>query len=326
MKRRSVYMVAGIDAIDYAEIAIASLFVNCSDSITFTLITDSASDRDRYAALLDRLPGETPWVTRSQGECDALAEEVFRNVPHVRAFRLGHPCWRKITDPSLFAVPGSEVIVLDPDLYFPNAFHFEATPKGRLLLMRQRRHCLLPADVVRAAFQTGLPIAHHTDIGVAQHDELPWPWIDSLIAQLGGTDLPRVAHVESILWAMIAMKIGGGYLSPRAWACWERTLGKRLLMLLGFSGPGMLRLERTSRLKCFHASSGAKEWLVAAHEAGIFHAGEPRLAPVDPEPFVAIGRAEYEAGERMKGRYHAMMRGLRVRDPFQGPAGKLSDS
>lgn len=321
MKRRSVYMIAGIDAIDYAEVAISSLFSNCRDTINFTLITDSADDRDRYAAMLDRLPNGPPRVVRDQAECDVRAQETFAEVPHVRAFRLGHPCWRKITDPTLFAEPGEEIIVLDPDLYFPNAFHFEQTPKGQLLLMRQRRHCLLPPHIVRAAFRTGFPIAHHTDIGVAQHDDLPWPWIDALIAQLGGAGLPRIAHVESILWAMIAMRVGGGYLSPRSWACWERTLGKRLLMLLGFSGPALLRLERADRLKCFHASSGAKDWLVAAREAGILHSGAPQLAPTNPLPFMKINPSEYESGERRKARYHAVMARLRVRDPFQAPTG-----
>jgi hypothetical protein len=317
MSQRSITMVAGIDAIGYAELAIATLLATCRDPFRFTLLTDTAADKARYAELLARLPGDAPRAVFDQAECDARAEEVFADHPRIRAFRRGHPCWRKITDPSLFADPGAEVIVLDPDLYFPNPFTFEATPPGGLLLMRQRRHCLLPREVVRAVFAAGYPIAHHTDIGVAQHGPLPWDWIETALGRIGSPALPRIAHVESILWAMIAMEMGGGYLDPRAWACWERTAPKRLLMLAGGAGPGLLRLERAHRLKCFHGSSGAKDWLPRAAARGILHPGAPRLAPTRAQPFVAITPAEFERGERAKARYHAVMRGLRLSDPLR---------
>lgn len=317
MSQRSVTMVAGIDAIGYAELAIATLLAKCRDPIRFTLLTDSAADKARYAALLARLPGDAPRAVFDQSDCDARAEEVFADHPNIRAFRRGHPCWRKITDPSLFAEPGSEIIVLDPDLVFPNPFTFEATPRDGLLLMRQRRHCLLPPHVVRAAMAAGYPLAHHTDIGVAQHRALPWDWIETAVGRLGGGALPRVAHVESILWAMIAMEIGGGFLDPRAWACWERTAPKRLLMLAGMGGPGLLRIERAHRLKCFHGSSGAKDWMVAAAARGLFRAGAPRLGATPIRPFVAISPAEFERGERRKTSYHAVLRTLRLRDPLR---------
>ena len=50
---------------------------------------------------------------------------------NLRAFRHGHPCWRKITDPLLLSDPGAELLLLDPDLYFPNRFRFEETPQKR---------------------------------------------------------------------------------------------------------------------------------------------------------------------------------------------------
>jgi hypothetical protein len=318
MVQRSVTMVAGIDAIGHAELAIATLLAKCRDPIRFTLLTDSAADKARYAALLARLPGDTPRAVFDQADCDARAETAFADHPNIRAFRRGHPCWRKITDPGLFAeAPGAEVILLDPDLVFPNPFTFEATPPAGLLLMRQRRHCLLPPEVARAAMAAGYPLAHHTDIGVAQHRALPWDWIETAIGRIGGGALPRVAHVESILWAMIAMRIGGGLLDPGAWACWERTAAKRLLMLAGLGGPGLLRLERARRLKCFHGSSGAKDWLVAAAARGLFAEAGPRLGATPVSPFVALGPAAFERGERRKARYHAALRAARLRDPLR---------
>lgn len=317
MSPRCVTMVAGRDALPYAGLAIGSLFANCRDKIRFTLLTDGPEEVRAFSDLLARLPGDIPREVHGAAECVARAEVALRPYPGLRAFRDGHPCWRKITDPSLFVAPGSEIILLDPDVYFPNPFTFEATPPGRLLLMRQRRHCLLPAEVVRAAFRARIPMAHHTDIGVAQHDALPWDFIDRAVTRLGGADLPRVAHVESILWAMIAARMGGGYLDPTAWACWERTAGKRLLMLAGLGGPELLRLEPVRWLKCFHGSSGAKDWLVEASRRGILRGGAPWLTPTRLLPFEPISPEEFERGERAKARYHGAMRALRLRDPFE---------
>lgn len=319
--RLSITMVAGIEAIDYAALAIGALFAQARDPFRFTLLTDSAADKARYAALIAGLAGPGESAVFDLSDCDARAEAVFARHPNIRRFRRGHPCWRKITDPSLFAAPGEAVIVLDPDLVFPNPFRFEATPPGGLLLMRQRRHCLLPPEVVRRAMAAGYPLAHHTDIGVAQHFALPWDFIEEAIGRLGGGGLPRVPHIESILWAMIAMEIGGGYLDPGAWACWERTAPKRLLMLAGLGGPGLLRLERARRLKCFHGSSGAKDWLVAAAARGLFRGGAPRLDPTPCAPFVALAPAAFERGERAKAGYHAALRGLRLSDPLRPRAG-----
>lgn len=310
-------MVAGRDALGCAELALASLIANCRDEIRVTVLTDGPAEKRAYAELLDRLPPGVPRAVHDAHDCDARAEEVFRDHRGVRAFRRGHPCWRKITDPTLFTEPGETTIVLDPDIVFPNPFTFEATPPGGLLLMRQTRHCLLPPDVVRAAFRAGYALTHHTDIGVAQHGALPWDWIDEAIGRIGGESLPRVAHVESILWAMIAARMGGGYLDPTAWACWERTAGKRLLMLAGLGGPELLRLEPVRWLKCFHGSSGAKDWLVEASRRGILRGGAPWLTPTRLLPFKPISPEEFERGERAKARYHGAMRALRLRDPFE---------
>ncbi len=60
------------------------------------------------------------------------------------------------------------MVLLDPDLYFPNTFRFEPTPEQGILLMWQRPNCLLPHKTVRAAMDAGIPLARHVDIGVAQ--------------------------------------------------------------------------------------------------------------------------------------------------------------
>lgn len=314
---RNAYMVAGSDALPYVGLAIESLLAKSVEPVRLTVLTDAAADRERYANLVAALGLDGKVRIFDKQACDERASEVFGRHPNVRAFRDGHPCWRKITDPSLFAEAGDEVIVLDPDIYFPNPFAFEPTRAGELLLMHQLRHCLLPADVVRRAFHKGIRLAHHTDIGVAHHTDLPWEWIDRLIVELGGTDLPRVPHVESIVWAAVGMEIGGGYLSPGKWACWERTALKRALLLLGMSGTQLLRFEPISRLKCFHASSGAKGWLRGAHDAGLLRGGgQDQRAPSPIDPYVEIGPEEFERGERLKVAYHRWLGKIGVRDPL----------
>jgi hypothetical protein len=58
------------------------------------------------------------WHVCARAEADERAVTVLAPYPNIAAFRFGHPCWRKITDPLLFGAPGEEMIILDPDLYF----------------------------------------------------------------------------------------------------------------------------------------------------------------------------------------------------------------
>lgn len=97
------------------------------------------------------VPSEHTWSVYAQAEADARAANQFGKHPHLLEFRLGHPCWRKITNPLLFASGSEEVIILDPHLYFPNHFCFEQTPASGLLLMWQQPHCLPPNETVEAA-------------------------------------------------------------------------------------------------------------------------------------------------------------------------------
>ena len=157
------------------------------------------------------------------------------------------------------------MVLLDPDLYFPNRFAFEPTPAQGLRLMWQQPNCLLPSTVVRTALTAGIPLARHVDIGVAHwrrsEDLAELEWLDRLLGKLGGTSLPHVPHVEAIIWAAMAMRFGGGYLDPSKWVCWRRTQRKRILRKLGADGQRLLRSEPLSEMKCFHAGGEAKSWL-----------------------------------------------------------------
>jgi len=247
------------------------------------------------------------WRVLGKEECDALAADYYRQFPAIRGFREGHPCWRKITDRPLFAAPGEEMVILDPDVYFPNRFTFEPTPERGLLLMWQRPHCLLPAECVRAAYGAPARLAHHTDIGVAQtRAPLPLDWLEWFLGRLGGCDVPRVMHVESIVWAALAMRIGGGYLNPSKWICWHRSLLKRCLMRAGMTGPQLLRMERLQEAKCFHAGGVAKEWLVKAVERGWLKGTTDQTQPTPIVPFEELTPARFEVREVAKRAFHRL--------------------
>ena len=233
--------------------------------------------RTRFGAAVARslcLRGGRPRRSRTRS---------VRQLPELRQFRHGHPCWRKITDPLLLSDDRDEMIVLDPDLYFPNRFRFEETPASGLLLMWQRPSCLLPDEVVEAAIGGGISLAHHTDIGVVQwRAPVDLEWLNWVIRKLGSSQFPRHMHVESIVWAALAMKMGGGYLDPGSWVCWHRSQYKRLLVKFGVSGPSILEREQFSGIKCFHAGGVAKWWLAAAHTRGLLDRNEDVTQRRDP--------------------------------------------
>jgi len=194
----------------------------------------------------------------------------------------------------LLSEPGAELVLLDPDLYFPNMFRFEDTPTTGLLLMWQRPNCLLPPAVVRAAIEAKIPLAHHVDIGVSYwRSGRDLEWIDWLIGRLGGASLPRMMHIEAIVWAAIAMREGGGYLDPMLWSCWHRTQQKRMLRRLGIGGVRILRNERWASIKCFHAGGEAKWWLPDAKAAGMLDPGRQILQGGGVIPFVELTPAQY---------------------------------
>jgi hypothetical protein len=290
-------------SLPYADKAVESLLAHSLDDIDLTLITDSDGDKVALVGAMQQLdaPARHTWRVCAQVEADELASTALARHPHIAAFRFGHPCWRKITDPLLFAAPGAEMVILDPDLYFPNRFRFEPTPAAGLLLMHQPPSCLLPHEIVVRAYDEGIRLAHHVDIGVAQaRNNFDLDWLDWLIDRLGGKSLPRAMHIEAIVWAALAMREGGGYLDPEHWHCWRNSQWKRLVLRLGTSGRTVLRAEHFDRMKCFHGGGVAKWWVPEALKAGELPTPSQIEEARTPMPFEELTRARYESTQRLK--------------------------
>ena len=296
---RRLFMVLSPRSLPYARLALKSLYANCADLFSLVLVTDGPDDVQELRRELDALgygSGQPSRATVVCGEADLtdLEQSRFGRFAALRHFRHGHPCWRKITDPLLLSDDLDEMIVLDPDLYFPNRFRFEETSSSGLVLMWQRPSCLLPDEVVEAAFRAGISLAHHTDIGVAQwRAPVDLEWLNWLIQKLGCSQIPRHMHVESIVWAALAMRMGGGYLDPHSWVCWHRSQYKRLLVKFGASGQSILDREQFSGIKCFHAGGVAKWWLAAAHERGLLDRNEDVTQRTPLHPFIELKPSHY---------------------------------
>ena len=301
---RQLYMVLSPRSLTYAQAALESLFRNVAEPIDLHLITDSAADARELSDTVARIQGELNhrWSVSSEEQLNDAEAALFGLFPHLRAFRHGHPCWRKVTDPLLLARVGEEMVLLDPDLYFPNRFRFEPTPATGLALMWQQPNCLLPPQVVRAAFDAGVPLARHVDIGVSHwRAGVDLEWLDCMLGQLGnGATLPRMMHIEAIVWSAIAMRGGGGYLNPRQWVCWHRTQSKRIRRKLGVSGDSILASEPWSTLKCFHAGGEAKWWLPGYMAAHPHEAVTDQLEPSPLLPFAELTRKRYESEQSAK--------------------------
>jgi hypothetical protein len=301
-KNRQVYMVLSPRSLIYARDALESLFSNSIEVLHLRLITDSKRDKEELSATLATLDAKAhQWTVYSEEDLAAREEALFAEHDNLRAFRRGHPCWRKITDPLLLSEPDEELVLLDPDLYFPNRFQFEQTPQAGVLLMWQRPNCLFPPEVVSRAIGGGIRLAHHVDIGVAHwRAAADLDWLDWLIGMLGGKNLPRIMHVEAIVWAALAMRIGGGHLDPSYWKCWYRSPAKRVMTKFGVSGLSILRSEPWGSLKCFHAGGEAKWWLHAGRENGLLDTGATYSEPGSVLPFVELKPAQYARELAMK--------------------------
>lgn len=280
MRRLTVCMVLSAKTLPYSGLCLRSLFRNRLDPFRLVLITDEEEDRTQLRAFLDEagLSGEDVEI-RVKAETDALAEDLFADRPNLLRFRGGHPCWLKITDPILVSEPGEEVVVLDPDLFFPNPFRFEPSPESGILLMHQGPNCLYPPEAVAEGFAAGLRFADHVDIGVAQYrrERLDLDVLEEILSRQPFEAYAGFMHIEAIVWAALAMRLGGGHLDPGAWFCWQRGYIKRLADALGAPGPQLLRLEPIGRSKCTHLSGRSKWWAVEAFERGIIGYGTTRL-------------------------------------------------
>jgi len=292
---RQVYMVLSPRSLGYARDALESLLQNSLEPLYLRLITDSERDKEILSEVVGSLDAKAHLCdVYSENDLAPREEEIFARHANLRAFRRGHPCWRKITDPLLLSDPSAEMVLLDPDLYFPNRFKFEETPPKGLLLMWQHPNCLFPPDVVRTAIDAGIRLAHHVDIGVAHwRASQDLDWLDWLLGKLGGANLPRAMHVEAIVWAALAMRIGGGHLDPTYWKCWERSPAARVMTKIGVSGLRILRSEPWTSIKCFHAGGEAKWWLHAARETGLLDGKAEHRQPGRILPYVELTPAHF---------------------------------
>jgi hypothetical protein len=302
--RRKAYCIMGAGSLPYARRSLESLCRHSMDALDVRLVTDEAEDKAKITAAMQALGIEArhAWSVHTKAELDAAADERFAAYPELKRLREGHPCWRKITDPLLLAEPDEEILLLDPDLYFPNRFRFEPTPARGVLLMRQRPHCLLPHETVMNAYDGGVALAHHVDIGVAQlRHNLDLGWMNAMVAALRrGGELPRKMHIEAIIWSGVALREGGGYLDPTHWHCWQNSQWKRLALKLGVSGVQVLRSDDFSKMKCFHGGGPAKWWIPGFIDAGYMPAPGTVDAHAAPQPFVPLTRETYLAGQRWK--------------------------
>jgi hypothetical protein len=306
---RQVYMVLSPRSLPYALFSIESLLRNSFQALHLHLITDSHEDKLQLIETMESLQPDVRHCWEVTAEAEMLDREAttFREFDNLRTFRGGHPCWRKITDPLLLSEPGRELILLDPDLYFPNLFQFETTPQTGLLLMWQRPNCLLPPEIVRRAMEEGIPLADHVDIGVAHwRAGQDLQWVDWLIGKLGGASLPRAMHIEAIVWAAVAMHGGGGHLDPMRWVCWHRTQLNRVKRKLGVSGVDILRTEPWDEMKCFHCGGEAKWWLPDFCSTGLLPSRTDRLQPCRTLPFVEFTPAKFARDQKAKGILRAL--------------------
>lgn len=294
---RKLYVVLSARSLPYAHACLGSLLRNAAEMLDVTLITDGPEDKAQLEEAMTAIGTGNghSWHVFDKADADRRAESRLSAFPATRAFREGHPCWRKITDPPLFAEPGEEMVILDPDVYFPNRFTFEPTPETGILLMHQRPNCLLPEETVRQAFEAGLAMADHTDIGVAQLGApFDWSVLEHLLETMGVGSLPRSMHVESIVWAELEMLWGGGYLDPVAWRCFDNSVFSRLRRRAGRSGVDTIKALDIGALKCLHAGGVAKNWLPDAEAAGLFAKPADRQADTTVQPFVPFGRHKFE--------------------------------
>lgn len=303
---RHVFILMSSKALPYARLCIRTLLANSDQPVRLRLVADDAAEQAILQAETAEfaVPGRAAIEVIAKEEVSDLLATRFPGLPGLRALHEGHPCWRKIIDPLVLSAPEDEIIVADPDLLFPNRYDFESTPPDGVMMMRQGPDCLFPPDAVRAAFDLGVRLANHVDIGVAQlrAGAVDPEWLDWLCQ---GLDLPRFRpfmHIEAILWSAIAMRIGGCHLDPAAWRCWERGKIKRLAVAAGVPGHWTLRLEPIARVKCIHVSGPSKWWVQTALVKGsLKETGRDCRGPTTGPAYVELTRAGYEREQRLKG-------------------------
>lgn len=283
-------------SLPYATVCIRSLARNLEGDDAIQLLTDTAGDQK---LLQQAFAGFERIKIHVADELWEDSGNSMRGAPGLERIRQGHPCWRKLTDPMLLTREGDEVVVLDPDVYFPRRFSFEPVGDDTLRLTWQKPNCLLPFSVVETAFAKGIAMADHVDIGIAQYrSSLDLEWLDWLAGELL-SEAPRMMHVEAILWSCLAMRMGGGYLDRDRWSCWANTQWKRLWLKAGATPAQMLSGEDFRSCLAFHAGGTAKRWLAAPGAEEVLErlaelpGGKSLPAPA-VQPFVPFTREKFD--------------------------------
>lgn len=308
---RRVFIVFSTRDLPYARICIQGLLAHVVTPVMLHLIVgdaDEVAQMDAALALMEIRPAHRV-RTIARADIDTIAADRFAAYPYLMAFRDGHPCWRKITDPYLLSAPGDDIVILDPDLFFPNPFAFEPQPQTDILLMHQGPNCLFPPRAVRRAFDRGIAMADHVDIGVAYAPTSAYdlPWLDDLLGKLQVADFKRYMHIEAIVWAAMCMRSGGGYLDTSAWRCWQKGYLKRALMGLGVPGIRLLKQEPLADLKCLHVSGPSKYWVVTALDNGTLTYGDTlHDTATRTTPVVRFTRRKFDRLQRAKTLFYGL--------------------
>jgi hypothetical protein len=291
----SIVISLAASSLPYASLCVRSLAENLDGDEAIHLLTDTPADQEQ---LQQAFAGLGRIKVQLSDELWEDGSNPMRKYAGLERLRKGHPCWRKLTDPMLPAREGDEIVIVDPDVYFLRRISFEKVGDETLRLMWQKPNCLLPFSVAQTAFAKGIAMADHVDIGIAQYrSPLDLEWLNWLVESL--EEMPRVMHVEAILWSCLAMRMGGGYLDSDRWYCWANTQRKRLLKKAGATPARMLRAEDFRSLLAFHAGGTAKAWLAAPGigESLKELAGLPGGKPIGEgtvRPFVPFTKEKFE--------------------------------
>src|SRR5689334_336425 len=104
---RRLFMVLSPRSLSHARLALNSLFKNSLEPVHLFLITDSQDDQRILTEAVSQavMTGDPRHKSTvySAADLDEQEMERFSKLPHLRNFRHGHPCWRKITDPLLLS-------------------------------------------------------------------------------------------------------------------------------------------------------------------------------------------------------------------------------
>ena len=302
---RRVFILMSSSALPYAHPCIRTMLENSVEPVHLRLIADDPDERRILEEETARyiVPGRAEIDVIDEAEVADRIATRYPGMEGLRGLHVGHPCWRKIIDPLALSEPDDEVIVTDPDLFFPNRFDFEPTPPDGVMMMRQGPNCMLPPEAVRIAFDKGMYLAKHVDIGVAQlrAGAVDPEWLNWAATDIAVERFHRYMHVEPIIWSAMAMRIGGRHLDPAAWRCWQRGKVKRLAVAAGVPGRWTLRLEPLPRLKCIHVSGPSKWWVQEGLADGsLTEHGNDVCGPTRGPAYVELTRQQYEREQRAK--------------------------